>query len=64
MKQQMKIMITKKGDKNDGIWISLPISQNHFEKLTRDVDFDEIEITNNIGGNAAPLTFLCYNGKK
>ena len=54
MKQQLRIMITRKGDKNDGIWISLPISQKHFEKLTRDVDFDDSEITNNIGGNAAP----------
>ena len=45
MKQQMKILITRKGDESEGIWLTLPISQKHFEKLTRDVDFDEIEIT-------------------
>ena len=64
MKQQLRIMITKRGDKNDGIWVSLPISQKSFEKLTRNVDFDEIEITKCVATTTRCLSTLCTAGSR
>lgn len=42
MKQQLKIMIVKNGDKNDFVWVTLPTAQKDFAHLTKDIDDFEI----------------------